>query len=550
MRQIFGLFGLVGTLTLLSACGGGGGGTSNSTGTTGTPTESASNTISGIVTYTSYKANNTNGLDYVSSQENPIRGAVVELQNASGTVLASGNTTETGSYSLSAPANTSVRVVVKAALGSPTTPDTQIVDNTSGSALYAMAMDVTSASSDISQSFNAGSGWDGSRYSGTRTAAPFAILDVIYQAQQLVKTVDSSASFPQLFVNWSVNNKPTPGDKAVGEISTSHYAADGQLYILGAENSDTDEYDTHVIAHEWGHYFEAKFSRSDNIGGDHGTGDILDPTVAFGEGFGNALAGMVMNDPLYVDSAGISQATVSLSMNLEADSILDGTTDITLGTGQTGTSLDGFYSESSVQEILYDLYDSGAADDDTVSGGFAPIYSVLVNGQKNTKAFTSIFSFLYHLKQAYPSYSAGISSIALAENVNDGSEYEAASTPLYTTVPFDGTSVTIDVDGAVLQTWSTFGPITASNAGNKLYNLLYFKTTATATGCYTLEATPTASEDIIIYAPNGVTIDQNNGGAESVPGTFTQGEEGVFAVGSYGGTSLFTVRLYSTPSSC
>lgn len=545
MRQILGLFGLVGTLTLLSACGGGGG-----DGASAGSDSTSSNTISGIVTYSSYKPSSSSGLDYGTSQENPIRGAVVELQNSSGTVLASGNTTATGNYSLSAPANTSVRVVVKAALGSSSTPDTQIVDNTSGAALYAMAMDVTSATSDISQSFNAGSGWDGSSYSGTRTAAPFAILDVIYQAQQLVKTADSNASFPELLVNWSTNNKPASGELTVGEISTSHYNSNGQLYILGAENSDTDEYDTHVIAHEWGHYFEAKFSRSDNIGGDHGGGDILDPTVAFGEGFGNALSGMVMNDPLYIDTAGQSQATVSNSMNLEADSISDDTTDITIGTGQTNTFLDGFYSESSVQEVLYDLYDSGASDDDAVAGGFAPIYSVLVNGQKSTKAFTSIFSFLYHLKQDYPSYSAGISSIALAENISDGDEYEATTRPIYTTVPFDGSSVTVDVDGATLQTWTSYGPITASSAGNKLYNLLYFKTTATASGCYTLEAKPSASEDLIIYAPDGVTIDQNIGGSESVSGTFTLGENSVFAVGSYGGATLFSVRLYSSPSSC
>jgi len=548
MRQILGLFGLVGSLTLLSACGGGGGGdTDDNT----TPTAAtSSNTISGVVTYTTYKPSNTSGLDYGTTQENPIRGAVVELQNFSGTVLASGNTTATGNYSLAAPANTSVRVVVKAALGSPTTPDTQIVDNTSGGALYAMAMDATSVTSDINQSFNAGSGWDGSSYSGARTAAPFAILDVIYQAQQLVKTADSSASFPELLVNWSPNNKPASGNKAAGEISTSHYAADGQLYILGAENSDTDEYDAHIIAHEWGHYFEAKFSRSDNIGGDHGAGDILDPTVAFGEGFGNALSAMVMNDPLYIDTAGQSQSTVSNSMNLEADSISDGTTDITIGTGQTNTLLDGFYSESSVQEVLYDIYDSGASDDDAIAGGFAPIYSVLVNGQKNTKAFTSIFSFLHYLKQANPSFSSAITSLALAENISDGDEYEATTRPIYTIVPFDGTPVTIDVDGAALQTWTSYGPITASNAGNKLYNLLYFKTTATASGCYTLEAKPPANEDLIIYAPNGVTIDQNNGGAESISGTFTLGENGVFAVGSYGGASLFSVRLYSSPSSC
>ena len=67
--------------------------------------------------------------------------------------------------------------------------------------------------------------------------------------------------------------------------------------------ADTDEFDQHVIAHEFGHYIEYNFSRADNIGGSHGLGDKLDPRVAFGEGFGYAFAAIVLNDPVARDSA-------------------------------------------------------------------------------------------------------------------------------------------------------------------------------------------------------------------------------------------------------
>jgi hypothetical protein len=466
------------------------------------------------------------------------------LQNSSGTVLDSGNTTSAGAYSLTAPANTSVNVIVKAALGSPASPHTKVVDNTSGNALYAMTLAVTTGTSDVTQNFNANSGWDGMSYLGTRTAAPFSILDTIYAAQQMVLAADSGASFPTLTVNWSKNNKPTEGDLALGEIGTSKYSSDN-LYILGAEGLDTDEYDTHIIAHEWSHYFEDKLSRADNMGGDHSSGEILDPTVAFGEGFGNAFSGMVMNDPLYLDTGGLSQATLNVSMDLEADSTPD--TD----THTAGGLLDGFYAESSIQEVLYDLYDSGASDDDVLGPGFGPIYQVLINGQKNTPAFTSIFSFLHYLKQANPASSAAITSLAMAENIGAGDEYEATSFPLYTNVPFDGSTVTIDVDGYPLQTWADYGPITASDPGNKLYNRLYFKVKATAAGCYTLEVTPTDGGNLSVKFVSGTVPDeQGSGVTESIPATFTLNEEGVFAVGSLGGESSFTVRLYSTPSAC
>lgn len=537
MKQTLGKGGLVSIVLLIAACGGGGSGGGSTSGSTVT--------VSGVVSYTSYQPNSVTGLDYGTFQEKPIRGAIVELQNTGGTVLDSDNTTATGNYSLTAPVNASVVVVVKAALGSPATPNTKVIDNTSGGALYAMSMSVTTSTSDVPQDFNANSGWDGAAYSTTRVAAPFAVLDVIYQAQQMVLAADSGASFPLLLVNWSINNIPSPGDLTLGEIGTSHYnGSNGQLYILGAANLDTDEYDTHVIAHEWGHFFEPNFSRSDNIGGDHASGNILDPTVAFGEGFGNALSGMVMDNPLYIDTGGVSQATVNINMDLEADSVLD--TD----THAVGNLLDGFYAETSIQEVLYDLYDSGGSDDDTIGLGFTPIYNVLIGGQKTTPAFTSIFSFLHYLKQAIPASSAEITSLALAENIGDGDEYEATVAPLYTTVPMDGTIVTLDVDGFSIQTWNTYGTITATNPGNKLFNRLYFKFAATTTDCYTFEASPTAGGDLHFYFL-GTPVDQSGAGvAETTAVNIPAGEQGGFAVGSLGGEEPFTVRIFSTPSAC
>ena len=73
--------------------------------------------------------------------------------------------------------------------------------------------------------------------------------------------------------------------------------------MLSADpTEDTDEFDQHVIAHEFGHYIENSFSRADNIGGAHGRGDKLDIRVAFGEGFGYAFSAIVLGDPVARDS--------------------------------------------------------------------------------------------------------------------------------------------------------------------------------------------------------------------------------------------------------
>src|SRR5690606_26346255 len=164
-------------------------------------------------------------------------------------------------------------------------------------------------SADSVRDLHAPSGWGGSSYTGPRAAAPFAILDVIYDAVQLVLAAAPEVEFPPLAIHWSPANVPSFGSDGApdidsGQIGSSFFVPSLGIYLLGAENQDTDEYDRHVIAHEWGHYFEHSFSRSDSIGGPHTRGDHLDMRVAFGEGFGNALAAMITGDSIYRDVVG------------------------------------------------------------------------------------------------------------------------------------------------------------------------------------------------------------------------------------------------------
>ena len=80
------------------------------------------------------------------------------------------------------------------------------------------------------------------------------------------------AAFPVMKFNWSVNNRAVSGNDSTGDIGTSSYKGNGNVYILGDADSDTDEFDDHVVVHEWGHYFEDQMSRSDSIGGPHSGG--------------------------------------------------------------------------------------------------------------------------------------------------------------------------------------------------------------------------------------------------------------------------------------
>ncbi|MCW8196262.1 carboxypeptidase regulatory-like domain-containing protein [Proteobacteria bacterium 005FR1] len=365
------------------------------------------------------------GLDYASTQLRPIRGATVQLIDASTRgVIATTVSSQNGEYRFEVGAGRNVLVRVRAELKQSGSPgwNVEVRDNTSRTSLpladrplYVLDSAAVVVESARQLDLVAESGWDGSRYGDYRAAAPFAVLDTIYSGISLVLEADPQAFFPPLDVFWSVNNTTHQSNGlqvARGEIGNSFYnPAIDSLFLLGKADEDTEEYDSHVIAHEWGHYFEDNFSRSDSIGGPHNLGQRLDMRLAFGEGWASALAGMILEDPLYCDTSGPSQSA-GFGMNMESDRM----------------GMSGWFNEVSVAAIMYDLWDSKAVDDDGLGLGFAPIYAALVGEQATTPAFTSIFSLAAALRAQVPEQSLAVDTLMRSHGVTGSDAYGAGET--------------------------------------------------------------------------------------------------------------------------
>lgn len=446
----------------LSGCGGGGGDDSS--------TSVGLVNISGKITYDLVPVNSDHiGLDYNNITQKTVKGTQVDAIDSSNQSIASTTTDTSGNYSFNLPSNTQVKIRVYAKLFKTDVPswDVKVVDNTNNDALYVMEGALASTGvSDSTRNLNASSGWGGSSYTSSRVAAPFALLDSVYSAIQKVLSANSNTVFPSLLVNWSVNNVAISGDKTIGQITTSHYT-DSNLYILGDEDSDTDEYDDHVVTHEWGHYYEDKFSRSDNIGGQHSGEELLDIRVAFGEGWGNAFSGMALDNPIYFDTLDVAQSS-GFYFDVESG---------------TSTS-NGWYSESSIERILYDLYDNADDGNDILSLGFAPIHAIFTGAEKTTPAFTSIFTFITALKSENAGDTGEIDSIVSSEDISE-------ITDIY------GTGRTNRASAYPYHDYLTLGsslPIEISNADgtyNKLSNRQYVKFTVASSGTYTIKVEQT-----------------------------------------------------------
>lgn len=352
----------------------------------------------------------TGALSYSNIMELAVRGVVVQLLDTTNgnAELDSTATDSSGIYVFNnVPVNKRVIVRVKAqiarnrAANDTSAPryNMMVRDNTRAGAekpVYTMesASFVTQAAGNV-VALKATLGFDSEGKLTSpegRVSGPYALLDVVYNALSKIVETNPGVALKDVNIYWSANNLKeqyqTEAEKVSGRIGTSHFSDSGAypgLFILGQINIDTDEFDSGVVGHEFGHYLQDAVSYSDSPGFDHGAKDYKDPSLAYGEGFGTAIGGLLsksyyFNDPtclnsfrdctnLYTDSSGSNQSYGS-STDLKVLPAAD--------------SPNGFYSEISVGYLLYKL---------GTDYGFTPFWKTLAAMAQGYESAT-VFNFL------------------------------------------------------------------------------------------------------------------------------------------------------------
>ncbi|MGB5249911.1 MAG: hypothetical protein WBO47_09810, partial [Gammaproteobacteria bacterium] len=345
-------------------------------------------------------------------------------------------------------------------------------------------------------------------------AAPFAILDSVYQAVQLVLTASPAIQLPALDINWSTFNRSSSNfNPANGDIVTTAYFYDGigagEIYVLAEQDVDTDEYDQHVIVHEWGHYLEDQLGRTDSIGGSHSITARLDLRLAYSEGWSNAFSAMVLGDPVYKDSLGAFQGQ-SFTFDVESNVV--------------GNK--GWYNESSVHSTLYDIYDNANDGIDAVSLGFGPIFNGVTVANKNTTALTSIYTLVTSIKADNPADEANIDALLQNQSIvgvgmdiwgsgetNDASNVDVL--PIYTDIAVNGGSREV----CSIATFGTF---------NGLSTRRFLRLNLNTAGTRTIQVTGPGNSDpdLVLYQQGFLVSSESiTAGQESLtrvlaPGTY------------------------------
>lgn len=323
-------------------------------------------------------------LDFSDSVSRPVRFARIELLDENDEVLGGGSTDGDGTYRFDVSAGVGpvrVRIYSETVAIAGESAPISVRDNTRNYTVYAVESEpVERRSLQVDVEIPTGYDPQGNQTGTSRPSAPFACLDGVLTGYRYMLAGGADPSgLPLCKVNWSQRNRPESGELSQGQIKTSHFSfALNEVFILGFREADTDEFDWHVMIHEFGHWFQFNRFRLDVVGGAHAHGQRKDPRLAFSEGFGNAFGALALGDPIYKDTSTPTGFAHSLECN---------------------GRFSGWFSETSVQAILYDLFDPVRAEggdsnfNDQLQFDRSKFVAAL-SYQSSSSALTTIFSFL------------------------------------------------------------------------------------------------------------------------------------------------------------
>ncbi len=364
-------------------------------------------TVGGQAFYQKIEVNDA-GLDLSRPSMVPIRSARVEVVDAATQSLISVSETDgLGRFTIAVPPQSPVKVRVISRLRSTAL---RVVDNTNNNVPYVIETD-----------FDARENPRPLLADRTRVSGAFNILEMIQRSNDLVQIADPGVIPPAPAIFWSVRNSRATIGTTVFNV-TSNTAK-----ILGERGDDSDEFDDAVIIHEYAHMLAARFSRDDSPGDAHHIGDILDPRLAWSEGWANFFSSAARNDAVYRDSG---NNRVSVRIDLEDN--------------QPPNDIPGYWSEASIGSLLWDLFDGSGDPGDTVQYPIGMIWSAFTDLRRDSWVYLP--SFLDRFLSRYPAEADTLRGMVQLRSIDFQPNVRPSVTNPWPTLMAIGSSVQGDVD--------------------------------------------------------------------------------------------------------
>lgn len=451
----------------------------------------------------------------------PIRRAEVEIVNSSGSAVQCAETDATGAFSFVVPQSSSALTIKVNSRSNNSHLLASVLDSPNSNTHYSLTTTVTPSSSQSVGTITA-------TVTGEILGGAFNILDQLLEANIYLRAevANCSSSFsgctdftvaPKSQVYWQKGYNP---GTCVGAGALSFYLpSHSRLFILGGEDgdtdsSDTDHFDNSIIIHEYGHFLEDVMFSSDSPGGSHNGNKVIDPRLAWSEGWGNFIQAAVRSQANYIDTLGNIDGSTAFIFNVTLESA---TTDVPTKTGE------GNFREFSVTRFLWDIIDTNSdtqfSATDNISGGFAEVWAPLTKttqGFRNSNAaFRDIG--LMHLGQSSLSAGDWTDVRAVERHRGDRQDYAqlvvaSGSCSTFSRTLTPGYTASDTDPSADFVTNNDFFHFKQTSTGSATFVLEYNSTPSQTADLdlyiYDEDANLTSSADLVGYARTGITSSQ------------------------------------------
>jgi len=363
-----------------------------------------------------------------------IAAAEVVVTNSGGTVVQCSFVDSSGNISVSLPRTAGTYTVTVKSRANNALLKASILSDITNNQPYTVSRQVTLDGISSTATLGQVTAYARQSESTAIEGAAFNILKNLSRANLYVRTqiADSSWVADKVTVYWKAGFNPYT--YFGGTSSLSFYRpSERKLYILGGKNdnvktADTDHFDNSVILHEYGHFLEDVYGKTDSPGGSHNGNRIIDPRLAWSEGWANFFQAAVQGTSAYIDTIGFCQDTVETS----------GTacnTGINLPLGESGASAtmdavgtngEGTFREVSISRALFKTIRTPASTSVGSLGAaipFSAVWNIFSNGT-SSPTLPGLHSSTIHFRNSGKFFSL-LNSVVAANHSGNVTEWNA-----------------------------------------------------------------------------------------------------------------------------
>ncbi|NUN04930.1 MAG: hypothetical protein HUU57_04125 [Bdellovibrio sp.] len=343
-------------------------------------------------------------------------------------------------------------------------------------------------------------------------------------------------------VYWKAGFNPYTYFDSGGAPLSFYSPGEKKLYILGGVNgdvkkSDTDHFDDSVILHEYGHFLEDTYGNTGSPGGSHNGNFIIDPRLAWSEGWANYFQAAVLTGADAFDAAA---AETRMPTNKKYQYYVDtygykGSgkygVGIAFNLAEVGTNADydpvgthpqntGIFREVSIARTLYkstrattERYPTSLSSNFGGGLAFSSVWKAFSGEDTNGYSRTNPWAKSFNNRALYPVPNGGLFNWLLAQNGANNTEWtdilteekQVAHTHDYAYYLDAGTCTNVFTNAAPEATMSATDSVKRSDQqmNNDFY--LYYHDGSNTTLALSYTTTDTALDlDLILYTSSYV----------------------------------------------